>query len=600
MIRPMLNIQLLKQQIPFTASIALFLLSTPFLSCAEEYDSVREKGFREKISYHLLIRNDAEAINQANEAVQLFPYSINLRKLYLESLSSLGAEKKLLRAWQQFSRDFPGEKYEDGVLELIAKGVLHNAELSEMYVSKHYRYAVADAFTDASSVESLKEGLQDSNFVVREMALTAALSHGDDTLCDDIVELVKTEKVASVKRKAIEVLLRIKGSEARPLVEEVLMDPNLSYMDRISFLLTILDGKDKITRDELVKLTTSKQTVERLIACYVYSYFSHKEDLDLLKPLLQDPIQDVRIQAITSLGQLHISAIDGESIQGLLSKNVSEGTTEAALLSSWACLVSKVPLKEAPLRDFLYHSNQKIRLQAASLIGYSLPYTQDMAEEFFETHTDPFVRLNLSLSLLAHRKRVPEASDQVFAFLESHESAQFKTSFPYPMETIWPSSLIEDQERMMGEVPGVMQSEIVHFCLLNLMAILEDPRAIDAISNFLDTHHSNVALASLAQFIRAESSHILDLICSFFDHPDMNKRVQAAALVALLKKEEKALSVLYEAYPKGDRQLKEMIIMIVGQMGSKDSIPFLMDAIYEPSQSLRVVAASSLMKCLRS
>ena len=593
----MLNIQNLKRSLALCASACCFICS--HLS-AEEFDPIHERIFREKISYNLLIRNDAEAINQSNEAIRLFPYSKNLRKLYLESLSSMGAEKKLLRAWQQFSRDFPDDKYEDGVLEVVAKGVLHNAELSEMYSSKHYRYSVADAFTDSSSVESLKEGFQDSNFVVREMALNAALAHGDETLCDDILEMLKTEKVASVKRKGIEVLLRIKGADAKHLLEDMLNDKNLSYLDRISFLLTLLDGKDKISRDELEKLTQSEQMIERLIACYVYSYFSHKKDLDLLKPLLKDPIHDVRLQAITSLGHLRTSEIDGEKIKDILQPLIQEGTTETALLSSWACQMANDPLEDHRLRDFLYHSNPKIRLQAASLIGYSLPYTEGIAEEFFETHTDPFVRLNLSVSMLAQRKRIKDASNQVFEFLQAHESAQFKSSFPYPMETIWPSSLLEDQEKMAGGMPSALQSEIVEFCLLNLLAILEDPRAQGLISNFLDTHHSNVALASIAQFLRAESAHVLDLICSFFDHPDMNKRVQAAALVALLKKEEKALEVLYEAYPKSDRKIKEMIILIVGQIGSKESIPFLMDAVYEPSQTLRVIASSSLMKCLRN
>lgn len=593
----MLNIQNLKRSLIICASA--LQLSSAFLS-SEEFDPVHEKIFREKISYNLLIRNDAEAINQSSEAIQIFPYSKNLRKLYLESLSSIGAEKKLLRAWQQYSRDFPNDKFEDGVLEVIAKGVLHNAELSDMYASKHYRYACADAFTDSSSVESLKEAFQDSNFVVREMALNAALVHGDETLCDDILEMLKTEKVASVKRKGIEVLLRIKGADAKPLLEKMLNDKNLSYLDRVSFILTLLDGKEKVTREELKELTESEQMIERLIACYVYSYFSHKDDLDLLKPLLNDSNHDVRLQAITSLGHLRISQIGDEKLKDILLAQIEKGTTEIALLSSWACIMANDPLEDYPLRDFLYHSNPKIRLQAASLIGYSLPHTQAIAEEFFETHTDPFVRLNLSISMLVQRVKVKEASDQVFEFLQRHESAQFKSSFPYPMETVWPTSLLDEGEKMVGGMPSALQSEIVHFCMLNLLAILEDSRAQGLISSFLDTHHSNVALASIAQFIKAESSHILDLICSFFDHPDMNKRVQAAALVALLKKEEKALDVLYNAYPKSDRQIKEMIILIVGQIGSKDSIPFLMDAIYEPSQTLRVVASSSLMRCLRN
>jgi HEAT repeat protein len=168
------------------------------------------------------------------------------------------------------------------------------------------------------------------------------------------------------------------------------------------------------------------------------------------------------------------------------------------------------------------------------------------------------------------------------------------------METIWPANLADNFERQMSGISSMTQSEVVQFCLLNLLAIVEDPRANVAISNFLETHHSNAALASMPQFIRAGSAPLLELICSFFDHPDLTKRIQAAALVAMLKKEEKALHILYDAYPLVDRPLKEKIVTIIGQIGSKDSIPFLMDVVYEPSQSMRILASSSLMQCIRS
>ncbi len=596
----MLIIQNLKKfQRLFAKLILGFIVATPIWA-NEIFDFSEEKQFRDKISYNLLIRNDTEATKQAIQAVQNFPDSINIRRLYIESLSSIGSEKKLLRAWQSYSRDFPDQKYDDQVLELVAKGVLHNAELSEPYMSKYYRYAVADSFTDASSVEVLKEAFHDSNFAVREMALNAALSHGDNVLCDEIVELLKRERMPSVRCKALEVLIRIKGDDAKPLAESMLADPALSYLDRLSLILALLDGKRSMNREELEKLAKSSQAIERLIACYTFGYFGLKDNLDLLRDLVNDPIQDVRLQAITSLGHLRVDQIEGQSIYDLMQPIIEGKNSELSLLASWVCMLNNNSEQIHNFRDFFYHSNQKIRLQAASLVGYSLPNTLSLAEEFFQTHTDPYVRLNLSVLLITHRKRVQEALNQVFEFLKTPENSQFKASMPYPMETIWPVNLVDSFERQVSGMPSINQSEVVQFCLLNLLAIVEDPRANVAISNFLETHHSSAALASMPQFIRAGSAPLLELICSFFDHPDLTKRIQAAALVAMLKKEEKALQILYDAYPLVDRSLKEMIVSIIGQIGSKDSIPFLMDAIYEPSQSMRILASSSLMQCIRS
>lgn len=570
------------------------------LHAVSEYDAGQEKQFREKIRYNLLIRNDTEAIEQASAAIKKYPHSLSLRKLYIESLSNSGAEKKLLQAWQQFAREFPDYKYDDSVLELVSKGVLHHAELSEPYASKLYRYAVAATFNDASTVESLKEALNDTNFIVREMALEASLQQGDEVLCDEILELLKRERVPSVRRKAIEVLLRIKGDDIKPLAQAILKDPMLGYRDRFSLVLSLLEGKKTVTRPEIEELANSHHAFERQIACYIFNYFHLTEDLDLLAKLVNDPIQDVRVQAVTSLGQLRVKEVAGKSIENILEQALSSDNLDLSLLSSWVLVLNQNEEQKNRFRDFLFHSNQKVRLQAASLVCYSLPYSQELATEFFQIHTDPFVRLNLSIYMLLHRIQVKEAANQIYQFMQDFESVSFKASYPYPMETVWPNHLSDDFERSMSSLPKSAQSEIVTFCLLNLLAIVDDPRAYPEISKFLDTHHSNIALASMPQFAKAGSGPLLELIRSFFTHEDLNKRIQAAAIVATLKKEEEALKVLYDAYSQVDRNLKEMILMIIGQIGSKDSIPFLMDAIYQPSQTLRVVASSSLLQCLRS
>ncbi len=580
-------------------SAAILFAFAP-LHSETEFRGQQEKKFKEHIHYHLLIRNYTEAAKLSSEAIEELPDSAALRHLYIESLAHLGSEKKLLRAWQDYARDFPENKYEDSLLELVAKGVLKKAEVSEPYSSKYYRYAVANSFTDASSVESLKEAMQDSNFAVRDMALNAALSHGDEVLCNEIRELLERENVPAIKLKAMEVLMRIKGEEAYPLADMMIKDPKISSQERLRLVLMRLDRQKSIPREELEKLANSLNMIERLVAGYAFGYFQRAQDIDILKQLIQDPISDVRLQAITSLGLLRATEIDGQSVQELMQPIMEGENGELALLASWVSMLAGDAQAKQKFRDFLFHTNAKLRLEATSLICYSLPHTIDLAKEFFQTHNDPYVRLNLAVQLLVQRQQIQEASDLVFTFLSKPESCRFKTCMPYPMEMIWPMSLIDEQEKMMSNVPSMVQSEIVHFCLLNLLAILEDPRASPLISRFLETHHSSIALASMPQFLRAGSGPMLDLICSFFDHPDLSKRIQAAALVALLKKEEKALKILYDAYPQVDRPLKEMIITIVGQIGAKDSIPFLTEALYEPSQSLRIIAAASLMQCLRN
>lgn len=567
---------------------------------ALEHDPRLEKKERDQIAYHLLIRNDTEAVKRSAAAYKQFPHSLKIRKLYLESLACLGDERLLLKTWQQLSRDFPDQKYESEILESVVKGVLHHASLSEAYSTRHCRLSVVDAFSDANSVEFLREALLDQDFVVREMALDACLKFGDEKLVDVVIELLKSEKVASVRKKAIEVLLRIKGQEMTPLVEKIFAESNLAYSDRLFLLITWIQDKKSISRPELERLVKSPHAVERLLACLAFKYFDLAHNYDLVQELLFDPIVDVRYYALMTVGVEKINQINGKSMVDILSSQLKDPNPEIAMLACWALMLQKVEGMENQFRPFLFHTDQKIRLQASSLIGYSLPYTHDLALEFFNTHTDPFVRLNLSLYLLLHREQVHQCCDQIYAFIKNQHSCQFKESFPYPLQTIWPTALLNDQERNASYTPSCFQQEIVQFCLLNTLAIVEDERALGAISSFLDTHHSSIALASISQFGQAGSSEVVHLISSFLNHPDLNKRVQAASLLALLKEDHKALEVLYQSYPDADRRLKEMIIIVIGKAAAKESIPFLMETLYQPSQSMRILVVSSLMQCIRS
>jgi len=67
-----------------------------------------------------------------------------------------------------------------------------------------------------------------------------------------------------------------------------------------------------------------------------------------------------------------------------------------------------------------------VRLQAAALIGYSMPQMQSLAEEMFQVHPDLYVRANLSFYLATHRIRVKEAADQLFTLFHAKEMFMFK------------------------------------------------------------------------------------------------------------------------------------------------------------------------------
>jgi HEAT repeat protein len=59
-----------------------------------------------------------------------------------------------------------------------------------------------------------------------------------------------------------------------------------------------------------------------------------------------------------------------------------------------------------------------------------------------------------------------------------------------------------------------------------------------------------------------------------------------------------ALNALIEAYAAGHRELKEQILEAVGNIHSPLVVPFLVERLQEPSQTLRLIAAASLLRAL--
>jgi HEAT repeat protein len=58
------------------------------------------------------------------------------------------------------------------------------------------------------------------------------------------------------------------------------------------------------------------------------------------------------------------------------------------------------------------------------------------------------------------------------------------------------------------------------------------------------------------------------------------------------------MAILQKVYPTTDRETKERILEGIGRVGSMQSIPFLVDALDEPFQNLRIIAAAALIQCL--
>ena len=77
-----------------------------------------------------------------------------------------------------------------------------------------------------------------------------------------------------------------------------------------------------------------------------------------------------------------------------------------------------------------------------------------------------------------------------------------------------------------------------------------------------------------------------------------NVRIQAALALAIIGKDKAALPILEKAYFEVDHEMKLNILGAIGNIGTKDSFPFLIKVLQEPFLILRIAAASSIVQII--
>lgn len=581
--------------------LILILLMFPALLKAQEFNPVLEKEYLQTISSYLLIEDYTDAVNKAQEAVSRLPHSKPLRELYIHSLSKAGDERRLLQAWQVFSHDFCSGSYEEPVLEDVAWGLIHKAHLSDNLATKFTSLVAASIQNDALSVDTLQEMLEDKNALIREIAVHFAGNFGDRQLNKQLLVLLEDEPVHEVRKRILEVLTRLKLPEAKEKLEALLSQETITHEEKAIAVSALLQYYDHLDEKQFEKLCISSKLVDRYLACRAFTYFDLEAHADLLAPLVQDCHRSIRIEALSALSQKKIDPEVGSPLFEALKKALDDPSPKISLLAHWALLKQDSKTIKSELRRFLFHSDQSMRLTATTLICYALPLCTDLAHEVLNAHPDPYVRANIAFYLASQRKDLDPLVSELVQFFKSEKAYVLHAFLPLEVSLFTPSQLAGiEKDSVMMRSTSFLEHQRAQLELLNLLALVESKEAKKLMSIYLDQHQSDVLSLNLSHLLHYEETHAFDLMKDFLNHPDKHKQAEAAIVLALFKKDDSALKILESLYPQSNRELKQSILMAFGEVASKESIPFLMQQMYDTSQTIRIQAAAALVKCLRN
>lgn len=568
------------------------MIASSYCAAQEPESAVR------RIHSHLLIHDPSSAVKEAKQFLDLYPDFRPLQLAYLKALCQKGEE---VEAFQQFSSAFEASQAQDSshrlTLEWLAWGVLNKGEDSQMLLVRLYSL-LGSAFThDARAIPILLKELQGSNAILRSLAVKLSSQYRDAPLRQELLRMLKEEKVWFVKLEVIQAIGALRMLEAKKPLQEIIAHPRTLVEEKGTAIIALAGMYETISLQELSQLIQSDRSGLRQLAAELVAHLEFHEGIDLLLPLLSDGSPYVRISTMKTLGFLEARTLQGKATVDCIQDNLKDSHPEVAIMAGWLATLLGDKRGKDVLKEWIEQSRLEPKRLASAALAATGVIGADLAFQKMEKETDLYTKVNLALGLIGQRKEVKSSSEVLFQALEEGKKELWMWEFSGNgvFRTLSPSKVRHREE--MPKYPQ-MTDQLVKLELLSVLSIVKYPQALEAVKGFLKTQAWGVSGTAAATLLQEGEESSLDIVRELLEDPDEKLRIQAALILALVGGDPSAARVLIEAYPRVDREMKMHILEALGHIGDPSSIPFLVELFKEPFQGLRIVAASALIQCL--
>lgn len=547
-----------------------------------------------RIQAHSNIHDMQSARMEAEQAYARLPESEVILAAYIRVLAVTGDEKEMLKIWQRYVSLFPEQALNRELIEDMAWGVLGKAAHSSSLIMRQMALLAALFSQDSKGVEIIFRGLQDSNYAIRAAAVSMAGHLHDAKLIDKIKQLFKTEKTWMVRQKIIKAIGSMDIKELRPDLEAIVAsDQNLAEEKALA-IESLVELMDQLERSDIIQLSGSNRAGLRLLACEAIAHFQSMRDLDRLLVLTTDFNANVRLAALQAIGLIRPQT-DVQTIVNIARKGSQDSNYKVALSAVWL-LTLYAP--DEGMRLFSMHlasEKREQRLLAAGALKATGKYGSPLAMQLFDSHADPYVRLNLAIGLFGQRLAIPGVCRELERLMANEKDKWCKIKAGIFNSIV--SSQFRKGEEDAEETPE-MEDQLLRLEVLNTLAILKSQYALAAIRQFLIERTWGISGTAAALLLTEGDETAVDLVQQLLNDPQQKVRLQAALVLSLWSREEDAVQALEGGFEGSDQEQKCRILEGVGRIGSMKSVPFLIKVMEEPSQTLRLIAALALIQCL--
>ncbi|NGX46126.1 MAG: hypothetical protein K940chlam2_01310 [Chlamydiae bacterium] len=536
---------------------------------------------------HLLIGDPASATSENRLYLADNPHSLQAHTQLVKSLASQGDETQMMHIYEQLSTLFPEEAQEQELLETLCWGVLKKGEKASGLSTQLVAILGSALTQDVYAVKILERGMHHSNSMLRCVSVQLAALFGDKPLKEQVRRLYYEEKVWEVRKHIFSAIGKLKMAEMVPDLLKAASSRHCSPEERREVIKAVALMREKIESEELEKLVSSSRASLRMLACECIAALELIEQKDFLYRLVSDNHPEVKAAALRAMGILRLRP--AASVYKLAyAKEPNVGVT-----AGWLLLLSDQKAGEGALAYWLSHEKRYARSLAAAAISAAGSYGIPRARNMLDENHDPYVRANLALALISQRVDVQKAAEALDTFLRNQTD-----------KLMWKEDLFTSLQKsththnpLIPDYPEVV-NQTVRLELLNLLAMVDYPEALDALKVFLKQRKWGVTAIAAEVLLGEGDENAVTLVRELLDDPNKEIRTEAALVLGMWGRDSQAISTLIQLYPEADRNMKIKILETLGRIGDREIVPFLVERLKEPSQTLRIIAASVLLQTL--
>lgn len=543
---------------------------------------------------HLIIRDETSALKELELALETYPDSKKLKETQIKVYAQTGHEKEMIESWKQYEQLFPEEEMSRDLVGTMASQVIIKGSNSSSPLIRIFSIIASSLANDKDSIKIILQGLGDNNSIVRSAAAAAASGMRDAKICDKILQLINIEKDWQVRLAAIEAAGKMQILEAKDPLLTIASNQSISAEERAAAVIGLVELLNQIERNQLEQLAKSDRFALRILSAALIEHLLASEHLDLLIELLNDSNAEVRKSALHALGNLRPLEFKGKSISSYAFPLLEDPDREVAILAAWLVILYEPSEVKKLFKPWLDHNDGSIRILAAAVLAGAGKYGFPFTLEAFEKSQDTYVKMTLGLALVTHRISEEKGLNALYVGLKTLKNRIMIKDFG-SFEAFAPSDI--KQKTFISNYPEVI-NQMTRLQVINTLAIMRFPKAKQAILEFIEDRSWGITGFSAALLLTECDEKAIDIVRGLLKNESSKVQMQAALILALWGKDPEAISTLISAYPTSSREIKEQILEGMGRIGDPKTIPFLVDKLDESFQSLRIIAASSILECL--